>query len=266
MLSIFLLSLISCGVKKDSELPQVYTGYAASFIYAKAHQQMQNNDYFDAIRSYKSLVSQYPFTKLSERGMVELVYVYYMNDDTTMSLALGKQFIKMYPHSKYKGYVYYMIGVIAFEDGRGILQTYVPYDMNYHDPTSYENAYLNFSKAIKIDPKGNFVPDAKRRMVFINNTIAQHYYDVAYFYYKRGAYNAAIDRSFQVITDYPQSMVVKSALILVIKAYKKLGLYDQAQQNIIVFEKNYNDKKMLEELSTDDNILFNWYEKFFNWL
>ncbi len=37
-----------------------------------------------------------------------------------MSLALAQQFIKMYPYSKLKGYVYYMIGVVGFDDGRGL--------------------------------------------------------------------------------------------------------------------------------------------------
>ncbi len=44
---------------------------------------MQNQEYFDATRSYKSLAAQYPFTPLAEKGMVDLVYVYYMNDEAT---------------------------------------------------------------------------------------------------------------------------------------------------------------------------------------
>ncbi|MFV9972403.1 MAG: outer membrane protein assembly factor BamD [Francisella endosymbiont of Hyalomma asiaticum] len=261
-----LLLLSSCGPKKDSELLQVYTGYTASFIYAKAHEQMQNEKYFDAIRSYKSLVAQCPFTPLAEKGMVDLIYVYYMNDELTMALALGQQFIKMYPYSIYKGYVYYMIGVVGFEDGRGMLQTYAPYDMNYHDPTGYQDAYTNFEKAIQLDPNGSFVPDAKRRMVFINNTIAWHYNDIAHFYFKRGAYNAAIDRASQVIRSYPQSTSTYDALVLTIRAYNKLGLYDQAKANIRVLKKNYPKNKFLKNLRPDGTEEPSSYQRWFSWL
>ena len=260
-----IFSLTSCWAKKDSELPQVYTGYTASFIYAKAHQQMQNQEYFDATRSYKSLAAQYPFTPLAEKGMVDLVYVYYMNDEATMSLALAQQFIKMYPYSKLKGYVYYMIGVVGFDDGRGLLQTYAPYDMTHHDPAGYTDAYINFEKALALDPTGAFVPDTKRRMVYINNTVAKHYYEIAYFYFKRGAYNAAIDRAAQVVRDYPQSESTEDALVLTIRAYKTLGLNDQAEANISVLRKNYPKNKYLVNMRADGTVpsmfdrLFGWF-------
>lgn len=261
----FVLALTGCGPKKDSELPQVYTGYTADFIYAKAHQQMQNRDYFDSIRSYKSLAAQYPFTPLAEKGMVDLVYVYYMDDESTMALALAQQFIKMYPYSQHKGYIYYMIGIVGFEDGRGLLQTYAPYDMTHHDPTGYADAYVNFEKAIALDPKGSFVPDAKRRMVYINNIIAKHYYEVSYFYFKRGAFNAAIDRASQVIQKYPQSESAENALVLKIRAYRKLGINGPAEANLKVLKKNFPNNKYLRTMRADGSVpsmfdrLFGWF-------
>ncbi|GAB4225873.1 MAG: outer membrane protein assembly factor BamD [Francisella sp.] len=261
-----LLILNSCSTKKDSELPQVYTGYNANYIYAKAHEQMQNEQYFDAIRSYKSLLAQYPFTPLAEKGMVDLIYVYYKDDESAMALALAQQFIKSYPYSKYKGYVYYIMGVIAFENGRGILQTYAPYDMSYHDPSGYKEAYSNFQKAIKLDPNGSFVPDAKRRMVYINNIIAKYYINIAHFYFKRGAYNATIDRAAQVIKNYPQSTSTEDALILTIKSYNELGLKEQAQANIQVLKKNYPNSSFLKKLSPDGTEKLSWYQKLFSWL
>lgn len=263
---VVIFSLTSCGgPKKDNELPQVYTGYTASYIYAKAHKQMQKKEYFDSIRSYKSLAAQYPFTPLAEKGMVDLVYVYYMNDESTMSLALAQQFIKMYPYSKFKGYIYYMIAVIGFEDGRGLMQSYAPYDMSHHDPTSYTDAYRNFEKALKLDPEGAFVTDAKRRMVYINNVVAQHYYEIAYFYFKRGAYNAALDRAAQVVKDYPQSSSAEAALVLTIRSYQSLGLKDQAKANIKVLKKNYPENKYLINMRADGTVpsmfdrLFGWF-------
>ena len=259
------IMLSGCSLfRGNSNLPQVYTGYSANYIYAKAHQQMKDEDYSDSIRSYKSLVAQYPFTPLAEKGMTDLVYVYYKDGESTMSLALAKQFIKMYPYSKYKGYIYYMIGVVGFEDGRGVLQTYVPYDMSKHDPKSYLDAYHNFQKAVALDPKGTFAPDAKRRMIYINDIIAQHYDNIANFYYKRGAYNAAIDRAAQVIQDYPQSKFVENALAVTIKSYNKLGLQQQAKDNLEVLKKNYPKSKYLKNSDVDKSYT-SWYDKALNW-
>ena len=259
-----ILSLTACGPTKDKELPQVYTGYTAEYIYAQGHMQMMNNDYFDAIRSYKSLAAQFPFTPLAEKGMVDLVYVYYMNDDVTMSLALGEQFIKMYPYSKLKGYVYYMIGVVGFEDGRGLLQTYGPYNMDLHDPSGYADAYINLEKAIKLDPKGSFVRDAKRRMVYLNNSIAKYYLNIAHFYYKRGAFNAAINRAAEVIQKYPQSSSTENALVVTIQSYRKLGLTKQANDNMLVLKKNYPKNNYLRNI--EEGTPKGWFSSFIDWL
>jgi outer membrane protein assembly factor BamD len=261
LLSVLFLS--SCNAKKDSELPQVYMGYTADYIYAQAHEQMQDKDYFDAIRSYKSLSAQYPFTKQAEQGMVDLIYVYYQNDEGVLSLALSEQFIKMYPYSKNKGYVYYLIGVIGFENGRGLLQKYGPYDMSHHDPSGYTDSYANFEKAIALDPEGSFVPDAKRRMIYINDTVAKYYFNIANFYYKRGAYNGAINRAAEIIRKYPQSSVVEGALVLTIKSYEKLNLQKQADMNTQVLKENYPKNKYLNNIEDPDE---GFFSKWFGWL
>ena len=124
---------------------------------------------------------------------------------------------------------------------------------------------VNFEKALALDPTGAFVPDAKRRMVYINNTVAKHYYEIAYFYFKRGAYNAAIDRAAQVVRDYPQSESTEDALVLTIRAYKTLGLNDQAEANISVLRKNYPKNKYLVNMRADGTVpsmfdrLFGWF-------
>ena len=244
-------SLSSCSLLSSSEdnLPQVYTGYTAKYIYAKAHQQMTNNDYYDAIKSYKSLNSQYPFTKYSENGTVDLVYLYYQNDEPALSLALAKQFLKMYPYSKYQGYIYYIIGIIGYDNGRGVIQKYFTYDMDYHAVDTYIDSYHNFEKAIKLNPKGNFVNDAKRRMIKINNLIGKHYLDIAEYYYKRGAYDAAINRASEVIENYPQSISVEEALIVKIKSYRDLGLRQQMNNNLDVLKLNYPNNSYLTGIS-----------------
>ncbi len=259
-----LVVLSGCNAKKDSELPQVYMGYTADYIYAQAHDQMQDKDYYDAIRSYKSLAAQYPFTKQSEQGMVDLIYVYYQNDQATLSLALAEQFIKMYPYSKNKGYIYYMIGIIGFENGRGLLQKYGPYEMAHHDPTGYTDAYGNFEKAIALDPDGPFVPDAKRRMVYINDTVAKYYFNIANFYYKRGAYNSAISRAGEIIKKYPKSSSAEGALVLSIKSYEKLGLKKQMNTNLDVLKENYPDNKYLNNIEDGDEDSF--WNTYFGWL
>ncbi|MDE4986544.1 outer membrane protein assembly factor BamD, partial [Francisella tularensis subsp. holarctica] len=70
-------------------------------------------------------------------------------------------------------------------------------------------------------------------------------------YFKRGAYNAAIDRASQVLRNYPQSTSTEDALVLTIRDYNKLGLYDQDKANIRVLKKNYPKNKFIKTLRPD---------------
>jgi len=263
LLSIIAILISSCSrVTTSNDIPLAYMGYSADYIYAEAHTQMQDEDYYDAIQSYKSLNAQYPFTPEAEKGTVELIYVYYDNSEAEMALALANQFIKTYPYSDHKGYVYYMIGVVGFEDGRGILQTYTPYDMSHHDYTGYLDAYKNFERAIKLNPKGAFVKDAKRRMVYINNIIAKYYLNISVFNFKRGAYNGAIDRAQEVVKKYPNSASVEEALVIMAQSYEKLGLTIQHDDTIRVLEENFPDSEYVYRVNNG----YPWYSKIFDWL
>ncbi len=213
------------------------------YLYALGHQQMQQGQYRQAINTFESLHSQYPFSKDAQKGMVDLIYVYYQDNQPDMALALAQQFTSNFPTSDQIGYVYYMKGVVNFENGRGFLQRHLKYDMDQHDPSAYKTAFNQFKKAIKADPNANYVDDAHLRMIYLYNTIAQYYYNIAKFYYDRQAYVAAADRARQVVLHYPKSSVRQQALQLLANAYQQLGLPAFADNVNTVLKLNLPEEK-----------------------
>jgi len=244
-----LLLMSGCATTSNSPLP--YQGESAKYIYAVGHDQVKNGYYFDAINTFRSLSSQYPLQKYTELGNLDLIYSYYQNGQSEMSLAVASQFIRMYPSSEHLGYVYYMMGVIDFDNGRGLLQRRLPYDMDQHDPTSYKHAFVEFKHAILINPKANYVSDAKRRMTYINNTIGKYEYNIAKFYFDHDAYVAAINRANNVINKYSETTAVEKSLVLIIKSYNMLKMPKLAQQYIDTLKLNYPDSAYLKILSGD---------------
>lgn len=241
------LALVTGCASTDKE-PLPYQGESAKYIYAKGHEQIQNEDFYDAIKTFRSLNAQYPFQKYTELGNLDLIYAYYQNNDSAMALGLAQQFLRAYPTSKHLGYVYYMMGVMNFDNGRGFLQRRLPYDMAQHDPQAYIEAYNQFKKAVLINPKGSYVEDATRRMIYINNTVGEYQYNIAKFYFDHEAYVAAINRAKIVIKDYPQSNAIQDALVLTIQAYDILKLPDQSEEYLEILRKNYPKNSYLKSL------------------
>lgn len=219
-------SLLLAGCSTTKVDP--YLNDPPEYIYAKGHQYLQKNDYTDALKAYQSLDSQYPFNPLTQKGDLESVYAYYENDDPAMAMTAASRYIKVYPNAANLDYAYYMTGVINFENGRGFLQRYLPYNMSQHNAPNYTYAFNDFATVINNYPDSPYAPDARRRMIYLNNTLAQYQLNVANMNFAYKAYVAAANRAQNVLINYPTSPMRQQALQLMIKSYQALGLNDLA--------------------------------------
>ncbi len=216
--------LFGCAKDKDP-----YIGKPANFIYAKGHDYLQKNDSSDAVTAFESLNSQYPFESYSKQGNLELIYAYYKKDDPTLALATAERYLKLYPNDPNDAYAYYLSGVIDFENGRGILQTYFHYNMAEHNVSNYDLAFKTLNIVTSRYPKSPYAMDARRRMMYLDNTEAQYELNIAQFYYDRGAYVGALNRAKNVITQFPNTPSVIPALVLSEQAYLALDLPELAE-------------------------------------
>lgn len=227
-----------------------YQSKSLQELYNQGHKYMVNENYAGAIDVYKVLLSKYPFEEKTKAATLDLIYVYYQKGDSELALATANQFIKLFPTYKDIGYVYYMRGVIQYNNGRGVLQQRLPYSMDLHDPENYLKAFDSLKLAIRANPNAKYATDARRRMIYINNTVAKYEYNIAEFYFKKQAYIGAIERAKIVVQDYPRSTSIESALIILVKSYASLGLNDLAHSSYEVLQKNYPNNKNLKKLAT----------------
>ncbi len=246
--TVLLLSvLLFSGCASDENILP-YQGDSAEYIYAIGHNYMKEGDYTSAIKALKSLNAQYPFEHYSQLGTLDLIYSYYQKAEPAMVIATASQFIKLYPSNKDVGYAYYMMGVVHFDNGRGFLQRRLPYEMSHHDPSNYKKAFFELKRAVQLEPDANYVSDARRRMIYLNNTIGQYEYNIAKYNFEHAAYVGAINRAKTIVEQYPRSEAVEGALVLMIRSYKILNLPDMAVSSTAVLKENFPDNSYLSNL------------------
>jgi outer membrane protein assembly factor BamD len=231
------LLLTGCA---SSATKDPYQGFDAQTIYAKGHTYLQKGDYSEAITAYQSLDSQYPFESDSQKGDLEIIYAYYEDGQPALALAAADRYIRLYPTSDNLDYAYYMRGVVAYDNGRGFLQRYLPYSMSQHYAENYLSAFTDFKTVITRWPNSPYAPDARRRMIYLNDTLGQYELNVAQFYYDRGAYVAAINRAQVAILHYPTTPAARDALKLMAESYQALGMNDLAANANKVYLANTN--------------------------
>jgi outer membrane protein assembly factor BamD len=111
------------------------------------------------------------------------------------------------------------------------------------------DAYDNFSALVQRFPNSKYVTDSSQRMVHLRNKMAAYEVHVADYYMRRGAYVAAANRAAIVIEDYQRTPSVPDALVILVRAYNKLGVDELADDALRVLEMNYPQNPDLAALS-----------------
>jgi len=119
--------------------------------------------------------------------------------------------------------------------------------MSERDQQASRDAYQAFKQLVDQFPDSKYSADARVRMDYIVNTLAQYELHVARYYYRRGAFLAAANRAQYTVRDYQQTPSVEEALYILAQSYDQLGLNDLRDDADRVLKANYPDSRFLRE-------------------
>ena len=204
-------------------------------IYDEAQERLKNGSYSLAIDALESLERSFPFGKYAEQAQAELIYAYYENGLYDAATRAAERFISLHPRHPNTDYAYFMKGLASFSKDKELLSSLpVLGDLTYkRDLSSAKESFNLLTEFLTRFPESTYVEDAKRRMLFLRNLIADQEIEIAQFYMKRKAYIAAVNRADFIISSLPNSPVVRKALEIKVEAYalmEKKDLADQAQK------------------------------------
>jgi len=238
---ILLLALLLSACSSTSEIDP-FENFTAQEIYDQGHEELADGSFKDSSETFQALEAHFPYGEYTKQGQLEVIYSYYKADDSPAALAAADRYIRLYPRSEQLDYAYYMKGLIKFNESNGLLTSILPLDPSKRDVTAYKESYHYFSDLVRRYPNSPYAPDARQRMVYLRNQFAQSEYFMADYYYRRSAYLAAANRASDVVKHYDESTEMPQALIMVIKAYEKLGLQKLADDTKRILALNYPDK------------------------
>jgi outer membrane protein assembly factor BamD len=236
--ALFLAQLISgCGL-----LPEVKDetlGWSANKLYSEAKQAMSDNAYDKAIKYFEKLESRYPYGRFAQQAQIDIAYSYWKSNETVSAIAACDRFIKLHPNHPNVDYVYYLRGLVNFNEDLGIMGLISQQDMTERDPKGARESFDSFRDLVTRFPDSKYAPDAILRMKYLVNALASLEVHVARYYMKRNAYLAAINRAQFALQNYPQAPATEEALFIMVKAYDLLGMNDLRDDAERVMRKNY---------------------------
>ncbi len=223
--------------------------WSAKQFYDQARQAIEVEDYQTAIKYYEDLEINHPFSPFTQQAQLEVIYAYYQYDEPESAIAAADRYIKLYPRAKNVDYAYYLRGLVSFDRGMSSLDLWLELETDKRQPQTALSAYRYFEELIKRFPDSQYAGDAKQRMVYLRNKLARYELNVAGYYFRRGAYLSAANRAIYILENYPQTPATPDALVIMIKAYRQLGVEDLAADALQVMQLNYPDHEALKQLN-----------------
>ena len=232
-----LLSLSGCGL-----LPEVKdetAGWSANKLYTEAKEAASEGSWEKAIKYFEKLESRYPYGRYAQQAQIEVAYAYFKAGEQASAIAACERFVKLHPDHPNVDYVYYLKGLVTFNEDQGMMGHLSMQDQTERDPKGMRESFEAFKTLSARFPDSKYTPDAIQRMKYLVNAMASNEVHVARYYMKRGAYVAAANRSQIAIKNYPDAPAVEEALFIMVKAYDEMGMIDLRDDAERVMRKNY---------------------------
>jgi len=208
-------------------------------IYSEARDEVNSGSYDKAIPLFEKLEGRAAGTPLAQQAQLEKAYAQYKGNDQAQALATLDRFMKLHPASPALDYALYLKGIVNFNDNLGFLNFLARQDLSERDQKAAKESFESFKELVTRFPDSKYTPDARTRMTYIVNSLAQYEVHVARYYYSRGAYVAAVGRAQAALTDYQDVPALEEALFILVRSYDALGMTALRDDARRVMDKTY---------------------------
>lgn len=241
-----LIYLSGCASNNDPT-----SAWTVDKLYQEAKDEMSAGAYDKAIGYYEKLEGRAAGTPLAQQAQLDKAWSQYKTNEPVQAIATLDRFIKLHPASPALDYAFYLKGLVNFNDTLGLFSTVAQQDLAERDPKQAKESFEAFRELVGRFPESKYAPDAKLRMAYIRNSLARSDLYVARYYFKKGAYVAAINRAQTAIEEYREVPAVEEALFILYESYDRLGLNQLRDDTRRILEKNYPNSAFLYPTSAN---------------
>jgi len=212
------------GGKKD-----VYIEKPVDDLYNKAMDEMVEERYGTAAKTFDEVESQHPYSIWATKSQIMAAYAQYENGDYGEAIIAADRFIQLHPGHRDIAYAYYLKAI----------SYYVQITDVGRDQKITEQALKSLDDVVRRFPDSKYARDAKLKLDFTRDHLAGKEMEIGRYYLNRGQYLAAMNRFKRVVDNYQTTTHVPEALERLVECDLALGLGEEAKTNAAVLGYNY---------------------------
>src|SRR6266699_5819448 len=196
------LSLSGCATKEKPQTPEDYLRLGDQALGQKREGQ--------ARKYYEQLLEQYPDSDLKAQAQLKIAEALYRERNYLEARFEYQKFLELYPLHPLASRAQFQLGMCSLQR----VQTFDRAQLHTKEALA---AFRLFRSKYPQDP---LLAQAEEHIKFLRQRLAEHEFAVARFYYRKGAYHAAIGRFLNLIQVDPDTPDVYAALYMLADSYR----------------------------------------------
>jgi len=223
---------------------------------------MEGGDNAKCVKYFEKLEARYPFGPYAQQSQINVAYCHWKDGELAQAITAVDRFLQLHPGHPSVDYAYYLKGLITFNDNMGFMGRLTGQDLSERDPRAARDAFEAFKILTTRFPESKYAPDALDRMRYIVNSLADSDVNTARYYFRRGAFLAAINRAQRAITDYDRAPATEEALYILYKSYEALNMKDLSNDALRVLKLNFPQSQILVtgKRTGADDVQASWWQ------
>lgn len=240
-----LLMMTACGTKAPEYDPTA--NWNAERLFQDGKTEMNAANWRVAKERFAAVEARFPFGVYAQQAQINLAYCQWKDKEPELALGTLNRFQQQYPGNPSMDYVLYLKGLVNFTPPSAVFSGLTRQNPGERDVRALRQSYAAFSELVQQFPDSRYTPDARKRLSWLVNTMADNELAIARFYYDRYAYVAAINRAQSVITDYQGVPASEAALYIMMMSYEKLGMTELRNDSERVLLQNFPNTTLISQ-------------------
>ena len=244
--------IISCSSNNDSEIVEKND----IEIYKNALSLSLSGKHDKAAIEFDTLNFNYPYSTLSAKAEIMTAYSLYQNNEIQKTIIKLQSFLEMNPSGELSEYAQYLLAMCY----------YIQISNQGRDPNLSQEALKYFQIITTKYPNSIYSKDAKLKIEYINNSLAQNELMIGIFYLNNNSPISSIKRFKSVIQNYKNTAVIPETLYRLCEAFLMIGLKQEAIKSSSLLSYNFpeNEWTKLSKEILDDTQKFETNKGFLN--
>jgi outer membrane protein assembly factor BamD len=182
----------------------------AEALYEEGMRSFNEKRYARAIDHFSKLRTDYPFSPEITQVELKIADAYYLNQQYPEAINAFKEYQSMHPTNENIPFVLLRLGQAHFDQ----------FTSTDRDQKNTEIAKGYFENVISSYPKSPQAAEAKEKLAKCLEYLAEHEFNVAFFYFKQEKYPAARDRFEEIVRKYKDTPTAVKSLFYLGESYR----------------------------------------------